>query len=574
MKSREEELLAYACAKFEQGSYDEALEVFVLLYQKGYEKDWILQTIYQCYVDGNETEFRTAYEACKKDGFCAYEACTLDFIPYQEGNYFVFDKEKQAFSGNFSIRELQTTEQNPLLDDMEFGSVAVAGTEDMRQLYSVLQAAKQRKIYLVTENMKGNSSYGKIPELAEYMQNVYLFHDFSEYQAYFHTHKAEYLPILLFGSPEDRNRMDQITEEEHAYRLTPEGRDNSNVLLTIGIPTYHRGNLLLKRLEHLKKMPYDAEIEIAVSKNGLDHYEEEYRQASKDPDARIVYRDQGEELIPVLNWHRTVELAHGEYVMFVSDEDDVILGALDHYLAILQNHPELYVVRPRTEFQHSIIQKRSYRKKGLDAFEKSFLVQNYLSGLIMRREAFLEEDFLKLQKYEKNVFYRSYPHEWWCAALIQKGDYLEEPVSLIDEQDSVLEEELGFEKKKEDDTFVPPYATYEYRLEQLKGMIEYLNIFIKDEPDWKELGMKLIMRKVPWLYALALARNYDLEHYHLRVKEYAQICIDAIMQISLGEDKTKELLKYLQDTVVWLENQYNEQIIKNQQKQLERNKTE
>ena len=138
----------------------------------------------------------------------------------------------------------------------------------------------------------------------------------------------------------------------------------------------------------------------------------------------------------------------------------------------------------------------------------------------------------------------------------------------------MLEEELGFEKKKEDDAFVPPYATYEYRLDQLKGMIEYLNIFIKDEPDWKELGMKLIMRKIPWLYALALARNYDLEHYHLRVKEYAEICMDAIIQLSLSEKRTKTLLELLQKTVLWLENQYNEQIEKNQQTQLERNKAE
>lgn len=45
----EKELLEYACLKFEAGRYGEALEAFILAYQKGYEKEWILQTLYECY---------------------------------------------------------------------------------------------------------------------------------------------------------------------------------------------------------------------------------------------------------------------------------------------------------------------------------------------------------------------------------------------------------------------------------------------------------------------------------------------------------------------------------------------
>ena len=54
MENREELLYTYACEKFEQQKYDEALEAFILLYGKGYERDWIKNSIYQCYVDGNE----------------------------------------------------------------------------------------------------------------------------------------------------------------------------------------------------------------------------------------------------------------------------------------------------------------------------------------------------------------------------------------------------------------------------------------------------------------------------------------------------------------------------------------
>lgn len=52
-------------------------------------------------------------------------------------------------------------------------------------------------------------------------------------------------------------------------------------MLTIGIPTHDRGNLLLKRLDNLLQMPYDAEIEITISKNGTHYYQEEYKSIEK-----------------------------------------------------------------------------------------------------------------------------------------------------------------------------------------------------------------------------------------------------------------------------------------------------
>ena len=51
MENREELLYTYACEKFEQQKYDEALEALILLYGKGYERDLIKNNIYQCYVD-------------------------------------------------------------------------------------------------------------------------------------------------------------------------------------------------------------------------------------------------------------------------------------------------------------------------------------------------------------------------------------------------------------------------------------------------------------------------------------------------------------------------------------------
>ena len=40
------ELMEYACVRFKEGKYDEALESFALLYMRGYEQKWIIETVY------------------------------------------------------------------------------------------------------------------------------------------------------------------------------------------------------------------------------------------------------------------------------------------------------------------------------------------------------------------------------------------------------------------------------------------------------------------------------------------------------------------------------------------------
>ena len=73
-EASENKMLEQACEKFQEGRYEEALKDFIAVYAKGYEKDWILENIYRCYLEGNEQEFQNAYEKYKG----------LDLIPYED----------------------------------------------------------------------------------------------------------------------------------------------------------------------------------------------------------------------------------------------------------------------------------------------------------------------------------------------------------------------------------------------------------------------------------------------------------------------------------------------------------
>ena len=61
-------------------------------------------------------------------------------------------------------------------------------------------------------------------------------------------------------------------------------------------------------------------------------------------------------------------------------------------------------------------------------------------------------------------------------SLNKIGDYIQEPVELIDEQDSMAKEEWGYKDDVDADMIVPVYATYEARIKQMKGEIEFLKI--------------------------------------------------------------------------------------------------
>lgn len=546
----ENKILEQACVKFQEGKYGEALEDFISVYAKGYEKDWILGNIYQCYMEGNEQEFQNAYEKHKGLGLIPYENCILDFIPCRDGEYYIFDREQKLFYGTFSIKELQETQPDQAMKEMEFSAAAIEFDWNWNLEKHILAGAEERKIYAVCHDMGRSMSFYKIPELADYMKNVKMFPDRRQLQLYLHQNTSEYLPKLFYGMKEYQNILAAIIMQEHEYRLTPEGRNTENVLLTIGIPTFARGNLLLERVENLRKMYYDSEIEIAISKNGNEHFEEEYEKVGKIQDARINYVDQGEELVYIDNWRRTIAMSHGKYVLMVSDEDDVIIDAIGHYLKLLEQHPELTLVRARTAKQYSFIKKDRYSKKGREAFEVGFLTQNYLSGLIIQRNAFIEAKMEKLDSYMENNFYKFYPHEWWCLDLYFMGDYKEDSVGLVLEGDVIVENGLVQEAKmnpEEKLQALPFYARYENRLEQAKDYLVCIHLLEKRGNEIVETALKKAFGKAEWLMSIAYEHGYKVEEYSEALGSLTELYINALDEFELDKQATLRVLDYYKE---------------------------
>lgn len=553
-----QELLAYACRKFEEQEYEAALEAFILSYSRGYEQEWVIETIYQCYVAGNEAEYRNAFAQAAGGSDWSYEACTLDFIPLREGEYYIFDRELMAFRGLFSMHELEETTPDTEFREMAFSGAAIVMDWNWKEEQSTLIAAKDRKVYAICSDLNRASSFFKIPELKDYWKNVRLFADVGQFQDYFHQHTAEYLPHILCGKESSLSTVAAVLKEEHEYRLTPEGRNTDHILLTIGIPTHDRGNLLLKRLENLQNFPYDAEIEFAISKHGTHFYQDDYKKVNQINDARIHYIGYDEELAMPENWRNVVKIAHGKFVMLVSDEDDVIVDAIEHYLRFLNDHPQLGVVRPRTRVQYQSLTQDIYCKKGKDAFLGGFLQQNYLSGVIYNKKTFelANLDFWD-RNYGKNAFYYLYPHMWWQVILSFEADYAFDSKILISEGESVWKEET---KKycEEDDIedakahgrsddsseIIGIVSTYEARISQFCGCVELIKVFSQFDEELRSEALNMLIEKTLYLMEMVLFNyHYKVENFPesvIQLVNEAQVAID---ELSIGTEYKRLLLQ-------------------------------
>ena len=181
-----------------------------------------------------------------------------------------------------------------------------------------------------------------------------------------------------------------------------------------------------------------------------------------------------------------------------------------------------------------------------------YLTQNYLSGLIVKREDFLAANLKELNQYKDNAFYVAYPHAWWCAILSTSGDAMQDTVVLVTEGDSVLKEEVNEYIKRgfpgAENTFVqnstfPHYSTYEARLEQFQGMVEFLHMLASEHEELVELGLMSSIQKTVYLLELARGRHYDCQNYENMINKLQWLCMNAIDEFQFTELQKLSLLQ-------------------------------
>ena len=161
--------------------------------------------------------------------------------------------------------------------------------------------------------------------------------------------------------------------------------------------------------------------------------------------------------------------------------------------------------------------------------------------MIVRRKDFLEADLLKLERYQDNLYYKYYPHEWWCIMLSQRGDCAMEPVALNDDSHPVCREE-EWDKLDYDPDFVPGWKPYEARIGQFLGMVDFLQKVIKVQDSEKfEYFLERAIGKTTLFFEVTRATGYDPENYPKMIDKFAQVAIEVIMGNSILDETQKKI---------------------------------
>ena len=186
--------LYYECGikYFEAERYKEAVSNWIQAYDLDYEKESIIENIYNCFILPNEQEFRKNYEQ-NREGFTEvpFEACTLDFIPLSEDEFCIFDREEKTFQGVIAL------EENPLQGDkIEFNDILDTDTWDIREMTADMKEYERDVVYVLVNELEPKFvSFLKLPRFRElYLKNVILFRNERIMHDFFEEYEEFYLP--------------------------------------------------------------------------------------------------------------------------------------------------------------------------------------------------------------------------------------------------------------------------------------------------------------------------------------------------------------------------------------------
>lgn len=534
----QKELFKEAIELFEAGEYDKSVQNLIGLYEHGYEKEQILNFLYQAFVEPNIEEFKKNYQT-QADGLIdvEYEATQLDFIPVSDQKFYIWYKEEQRFVGNIDLNvEAQIEDRQ-----RDFQSLLIAQTCDIREMIPFLLNKQYNTVYIVlNKNKEIFASFLKLPKIREYfLENAIIFENAKIMQLFFEEYSEFYIPRSIIAK--DSQEYVTFFKDLHKRRLLKK-REKNNVFLTIGIPSYNRGKILLENVKQLLNLEYDAEIEIVVSNNGSKIEADYYDQISKINDSRLVYTSFEANQGYASNVLNVMTHASGHFLVMCSDEDFLVLDKLSGFIQFLFENLQMamsYTGGYGSNFENGTIQMYP---AGIQAIECA-VNSNYLTGLVFNNSIISKYKIIeKVQQNRGNLFVEYYVHSVIATIIAQYGDVWKNPICLW---------ESKYEKQSEEDgsKSLLSYMKYESRVEQMESAIKFMLNELK--LNLEEQIQVVLERIVKTYYLLYLAYLYYWKESS-KLKKWDKVCTELFIEaeqivdkIVKGEDnkKIKKIVK-------------------------------
>ena len=460
------------------GEEEMALDCFRQAYQCEYEKAAILELLQADFWLPNIEAFRESFvENAREYISQEYEWNEIGVVafPISDEKFMLFDIVLQQFIGWISVEETVLQERTSYSEKGVFSSIKDVTTVQLQDMLREGFQYRNRTVYIMPNELDTKMSYRllcalcMIPNIRQRcLENVYFVSDAEQLDEMISNYNL-YIPHLVaLSNDKERIEVEAFLEKKHSERI---GNVNEHIqpLLTIGIPTYNRGERALDLVRKLLDMKYDYEIEIVVSNNGSNSGANAYKELSQIVDSRYTYFEFDTNQNYYGNVAQVARLSNGKWLMYLSDEDILNESELDIFLEkLLEYEDRVSMIRVGSTKTYSQI-KLEYLKKGIDALTKNAFANNYLSGQVYNRSCLTNELVDKLERnYINNIGYQLYIHLLYDMCMAVKGDCLRHPIMMISEGMEILVE-------SEPNRIAYSYRQYDGRINQWRSYVEFIN---------------------------------------------------------------------------------------------------
>ncbi len=471
-----EALYSEALAEFENNNYDSAVGKLIALYESGFHKETILEDLYNCFVNPNESEFADNYRKQTENIHSpfSYAELPIDFFPVSDTLYYIYNRRTDSFHGKIDLAPYLNDQQ----DNRTFQSLLICDLWNPTQFLQQYCEKEYQKTYICLEENTAPLFYSfyKLPDFlsAIDMDRTVIFFDSKEYSDYFYSHADSYIPHVIYGK--NVTSFQKINQELHSYRLAnPSG---GNIFLTIAIPTYNRGQIALDAIKQLLTLNYDSEIEILISNNGSTKNTDGYKEIAAMADSRITYFEFEENQEYIGNIENVLSIGKGRFIMVASDEDRMYLPNLGAYLDFLYNHTSAGYVFPSGTGDNMHPMSLTIFTDPVERFIAAFN-QNYLTGLTFNSQVLKANSaFSRIRNLVKsqNLFALHYVHIVYALIACEQNYSCHSDILLWDSPEDC---------KSSNEALILEYMRPDNRLAQLDSAIELIFHFLRIPPDPK-----------------------------------------------------------------------------------------
>lgn len=312
--------------------------------------------------------------------------------------------------------------------------------------------------------------------------------------------------------------------------------------ISICIPQYNRIAFLLKSLDIIKQQSY-PHLEIVISDDcSTDNTEQEITKLAQGYKYPVIYNRNAKNLGYDRNYRKCIELAGGDYVMVIGNDDTVNpsydIGMLADFL-INNNYPELGFCNFIEESTNNTFVERAQSTTVLGSryniAMRHYSCFSFVGGLIYKKEAFAK---FNSDKHDGSIYAQMY-----LGCLMIASGYrlfsIYEPLVI---KDIVLEK---IQRNSYRDTL--PMNWSEYRVES-GGLPSVMNVLIDAFRDAGVLSQSLICSIFKRIYTVTFP-FWIIDYKHNGSLAAAVGLIDGL---NPHRNSNFRLLTFLNQIKIWL----------------------